>query len=196
MPIGWGTDMTALIAMAAALPTIFGLQFGAPVTLPECVHALLPGGRYSAAAYATRQIRTCQRRLEVLTGSPSDGVSIVFPVEKMPLILGLPDLLLTIVDNKLEGISAATLSYRSADAIIDQLVEKFGPPDRRTDDMYVIGLRSVAGPRLYWAGEGYRIEYHAIDGRPDYGWLHIATDKARAASDAKDREIEKKRTPL
>jgi hypothetical protein len=196
MQIGWGTDMNALIAMAAALPTIFGLQFGAPVTLPECVHSLLPNGRYSDTVYATRQIRPCQQLSEIEIDPTPNWGGVVFPVDRMPLILGLPNLSLTIMDNKLEGMSAATLDFWSADAIIDQLVEKFGPPTRRTEVPFAMRLRSVLGVQLLWIGEGYRIEYHAIGNSLDHGWLHVETDKARALSAAKQREIEKKRTPL
>jgi hypothetical protein len=188
--------MNALIAMAAALPTIFGFQFGAPVTLPECVHSLLSNGRYSAVAYAAHQIRLCQQQSETSTDQTSTGRSVTFPVDQMPLILGLPNILLTVMDDKLEAMSAATLNFRTADVIIDQLVEKFGPPTERTEVAFPIGLRSVMGAQLLWIREGYRIEYHAIGNSLDHGWLYIETDKARARSEARQREIEKKRTPL
>ena len=47
-------------APTAALPTVFGLQLGAPVALPECLRADLGGGKRSEHAYEHGQATVCQ----------------------------------------------------------------------------------------------------------------------------------------
>ena len=188
--------MIALIALAAALPTVFGIPLGDVVALPECAHARISADRLSSDLYDPSQTTLCQQIPGVEHSPiPNEG-GIVFPLAEMPIILSFPKMTTIVIDKKIEAIRADTLSFNSSPAIIDQLTEKFGPPSEKRPETIRVGLAAYPSVRVLWIRDGYRVEYSAIGGSLNYGWVRVETDKARAIREAEERAVEAKRTPL
>lgn len=188
--------MIALIALAATLPAVFGIQLGAPVALPECARAEIAHGVLSPDLYAQGQAVLCEQRPGVQYHADPHQGGIVFPTAQMPLILGFPTIATIILDGKLEAIRADTLGLSQADAIMDQLKQKFGPPTETADETVYIRKFPWLSVRALWIRDGYRVEYHGIGGNRSYGWVRVETEKARAVREAEEHAAEPQRTPL
>jgi hypothetical protein len=79
---------------------------------------------------------------------------------------------------------------------MDQLTQKFGVPTRQRSETVRLRLSAYPSVHAWWLREGYRVEYQAIGGNINFGWVRVETDKARTIREAEERAIEAKRTPL
>lgn len=189
----------ALVAMAAsaALPTVFGLQLGAPVTLPECarvVAAIPDPGR--KPPYRPDQTETCQQSPGEHGQASANSGAVVFQVGRRPEIVGSDVIGTTIIGGSLEGISAVTLSHNVSEEIVRQLSGKFGPPTGRGVETVEVDHIPVQAAWARWDRAGFAVEYHAIDDRMENGLLIVETAKAKAARLAREKAADATRTPL
>jgi len=188
----------AEVAPAAALPTVFGLELGAPIALPECqrmpARFLAPGVK---PPYSSVQIAPCQQLPgEYGPGTETDGL-VRFPPDKLPAIVGVDIMETTVLNGRLEALSAATLSYNSAPGIVRELTAKFGAPTARETETVLVEKIAVPSIHVTWSRPGYSVDYHSVaENEIDYGDLTIETDAGRAARVSKERARDALRTPL
>ena len=171
----------------APLPVVFGLQLGAPVTLPECV-------RDEYWGYRSVQPRNCEEKPNEIT--PTSGL-IDFVPAQMPAILGFNALQTRILDGRLEALYGHTLSDNNAEAIVAELTAKFGPPTSQRED--TTSIRGIVLPILHatWVRPGYVVDYRSTSRTHfEYGLLSIETDKGHAYEVERDRAAEVERVPL
>jgi hypothetical protein len=174
------------LAAAAALPTILGLQLGAPVPLPEC-ERMQPIAGETTTPYKASQSRECIE--------PAEGV-IYFPPETMPTLMAAPYSGIRLIDGKLAKIGAATLDYNHADFIVAQLTAKFGKPDEDSMSSEDINSISVPSRVVIWKRPGWRAEYHSVGDTVEYGYVEVKTDAELAAEAAADSAREAQKTPF
>ena len=184
----------ALLLAAAplpALPSVFGLQLGAPVALPECRFAVINGKTMDI--YASVQDRMCQYLPS--TTMPTDG-TVYFPPAEMPAVSSFNEIGTRIFDGKLEAIYFDTSSYASKDRIIGQLSEKFGKPDTVYAENTVLHGTPLPSAAAIWRRPGFTVVYHSIANSVTSGQVRIETDRAIAARDAEAHADGAKRTAL
>ena len=202
--------MSALAA-AVALPLVFGLQLGSPLSLPVCERIILgrPQPDTSLAPHTALPGEECFQynivnRSDI--GARGDGVDyglIYFPPGALPPIISSEEFrggaLVggTLIDGRLQSLQAETLDYQHADYIIAQLTIKFGKPDSDIPETVQVNSIGVPSRKAIWQRMGYRVEYDAVSEHSvKLGALTIQTDAAVALS-RQNHELEKSnQTPL
>lgn len=184
--------MALLLAVAAALPAIFGLQLGAEVDLPECERMAV---QYPTPGLKPPYLNVTEKTCQMLPDASGYG-EVLFPVKAMPLITASPDMITLLSGGELQSVWAATLSHNNSDEIIRELSAKFGVPSVRAPE--TIEIQHIDVPSVYaiWRRDGYTVEYHAIGGNIDYGWVRVETDRAKSLREARDKAADAQRTPL
>jgi hypothetical protein len=182
-------------AADTSLPIIFGQQLGAANSLPECHRMVLqyPQPDGSPAPYTTEQSTTCQQLPD--SAVPETG-AIVFTFDKMPAILKVNLMLTANIAGRVEGIYASTMSYSNSDAVVAQLIEKFGQPSSSSAEKVSIDSIHAPGKVFIWARPGFTVEYHTISSSLDHGSLWIETTVARDRRFAREVKRDAQRTPL
>src|SRR5690348_13407334 len=134
-----------IFAAAAALPSILGLQLGAPPPLPECERMALahPHADGSPAPYTFPQSRECIEHADAPTGGVDRGM-IYFPPGAMAGIMSFNWVGDMLIGGRLASLGMATLDYNHADYIVAQLTAKFGKPDQ--DRQSAEDIESIAVP--------------------------------------------------
>ncbi len=192
--------LAAGAANAQALPTVFGVQLGTPVTLPECQHIEgAPPGPDGMPLYKTKQPATCVTRPRQLTRSPFREADIFFPHDKTPE-LSVVDLIGTYLSKSSDNviaIEAATPGYARADWIIAQLTAKFGKPIQVLESRRIIDDVPVPAKHAVWRGKGFTVDYQSFaPSDASSGELLVSTDEYdRLAIDDLEAKDAKK-TPL
>lgn len=129
--------LIAFVGLCLAVPalaqdkvpvTAFGLEIGEAVRLPECLRAEIARGVFSTDVYKQSTTFMCAGRPGYQPDVGYGFGEIMFPLENLPEILGFPIMQGQYVSDKIEGISASTLSYLLKDHIISELTKKFGKP--------------------------------------------------------------------
>lgn len=187
----------ALVAAASAqpeLPTVFGVQLGTPITLPECerVKDRFPSSDGKKRPYAAVQSHTCHLL------SPNDATvgGIRFLPEELPLIVKADYAVTRVIDGNVESIGVSTLGFMHVDEIMRQLKEKFGQPTHTAIEPKIFGSVSAPSLTAEWEKDTYRVEYHSFGGSYSEGSLRVETAIAVVRNEQDDRMKAVKRTPL
>lgn len=181
---------------SAVLPTVFGLELGQPIALPVCPYKRFPDGRSMAPAYERAPAETCHIPETPLLDAPWPRGSLVFPLAKMPTILGDNTAWTFVIGGKLEGLEFVTLSHNNTAAIIRELTAKFGKPTSVDADTSVVSGIQVPSVTATWKLPGLLVIYENIDQDMSYGRLSIETPVLQAMRQAHQRAAERNRTPL
>lgn len=189
------TNSAGAKAASDPLPVVFGIQLGAPVTLPECKRMALkyPHADGSPAPYETVQSATCQHMPS--NDAPETG-AVVFTQEQMPSIVYEKLMMTMIIDGRVQGLYAATLGVRNSDVVVSQLTSKFGTPSSSGDEKVVLDGISVPGKIFEWDRPGYTVVYRTVLYSVDYGDLIIETPVAHDHRLKVERDRDAQRTPL
>jgi hypothetical protein len=192
--------MIGLFAMAAAAaagtpPTVFGLEFGKPLSIPVCRHQVLPGGTVSIT-YESEPAVTCYEPDIQLRDAPWRRGSIDFPIGKAPMFMSGNLLDTLVIDGKLEGLRIQTLNHNNTTAIARELAAKFGKPTSIEHDR--ADVEGIAVPSLIftWRLSGLTVTYTNIDDDMDYGEVLIETPAMQRLRRARDDSASKARTAL
>jgi hypothetical protein len=194
----------ASMSLTAATPpppppqswTVFGLELGKPLAIPECHHKVSSRG-FVFSTYEDDPAETCyEPDIELQGAPPWRRGSVNFPLKKMPLILHLNSGYTLIVNGKLEGLQFDTLNYGNTDAIIRELSVKFGRPTSVT--RFTANPANVPVPATHaeWRLPNLYVSYRNIDYSVDYGALLIETPIMQVARRVKERAQEAERTKL
>lgn len=188
------------VAASDVLPTVFGIQLGAPVSLPECKRPDLPGLPPSEiASYEPVQDTTCRTQPIQLTNSPFRRASVMFPHDKEPLII-VADQVSTYFAAGSDGViavEASTPSYGRAENIVAELMAKFGKPTVDRIDKQVVHATPLPSRHVVWHRPGFTVDYQSIsDDDVRYGELMIRTDAYDKIDGADTLERGSRRTPL
>lgn len=192
--------LSAAAANAQELPVVFGVQLGAPVTLPECVR--LDGATPNADGriyYHVDQATTCAGLPYRTLNSPFRAADMHFSSEEKPEIVlsNIMGLYFSKDGNKVIGIEAGTPGYAAAVLIIAQLTAKFGKPTVADEDRQVVRGISVQTKHLIWKRTGFTVDYQSANPfATTEGSILVSTDEydRLAREGAADRAA--KRTPL
>jgi hypothetical protein len=189
--------LSAGAANAQDLPSVFGLQLGAPVTLPECRR--MEGMPGDAPFYYLDQAVTCAELPRQLTKSPFRDVEVHFPCDKTPEIsaVNLIGTYLSKDSDKVIGIEVATPGYAAVALVIAQLTAKFGKPTAVDDDRQVVGGISVAAKHFIWKRNGFTVDYRSVDPSDSkVGALLVSTDQYDRLENEGVAADAARRTPL
>lgn len=185
----------AAVAAPSAPWTVFGLELGKPVALPECKHKILAGG-FVSQTYEDNPVQVCHEPDIQLSDAPWRRGWVHFPKDRSPLIIRGTFGNTHIVAGKLEGLSFDTPGYASSKGIIGELTEKFGRP---TSVRPITATPSgVPIPALHaeWRLPGLYVSYRSIDYSVEYGELLIETPVLSNLRRAKDVSEVARRTKL
>jgi len=187
--------MIAALLAAAQLPSVFGLQLGAPVSLPTCQPEMIYD-QPSTDLYKEDQPQTCQTPVKTNAIWYYPQGKVIFPIKSMPEIMGYQEVTTFVIDGKVEGLSFATLGPSVDDQIIRRLSDKFGKPTFVGEDAGNPRARFIAAKQARWEAAGYWVEYHNMTQDAANGWVRIETDKARAMREQKQQSEQQQRVPL
>ncbi|MDP9421360.1 MAG: hypothetical protein M3Q19_00750 [Pseudomonadota bacterium] len=193
------TFMAALALAGASgpsAPTLFGLEFGKPVSLPTCPRARLPGGGVSEFLYEQRPSQTCHEPEIQLRDAPWRRGSINFPLNAVPLIMRGNTGFTLIVGGKLEGIDIDTLSHNNTNAIIRELTGKFGKPTSVIRDKAVVAGIALPSVVATWRLPAITVTYTNINDDLDAGRLLVETPVMQRLRRQNELAAERARTPL
>lgn len=195
--LGLAAALFATASPAVAQPwTVFGLELGKPVALPECKHTVLPDGRLSKYTYELDPAVICHEPDIQLSDAPWRRGSVNFPLKQSPLILHVNSGYTHIVDGKLEGLKLETLGYANANAIISELKAKFGEPTWSGETTSTVSGVAVPAVEAEWELPELYVSYISIGPDIDYGALLIETPVMRAVRAAHEQQQAEQRTPL
>src|SRR5262249_47195460 len=63
---------------------------------------------------------------------PNGDVSVVYPFSQAPVLVRRPTLTVTVLEEKIMGISFVTNGFSDTDRVVSALIEKFGAPTKST----------------------------------------------------------------
>jgi len=191
--------LSAGAASAQTLPSVFGLQLGAPVTLPECQHMEgVPAGSDGVPAYEMKQPVTCvQQPYELGWAALREG-TVVFTREQTPELSSdnTIGVYFSKDSDKVIAIQAATPGYEGAAYIIAQLTAKFGKPTSTDEDRRIVGKIPVLAKHVVWKRSGFTVDYQSVASSVRAGDLLVSTDEYDRLASEGDAARAAKRTPL
>ena len=181
------------LAQAQPLPTVFGIQLGAPVSLRECkikkLSFELPPG--SPPNYDLDQPEVCAEQPMQLRDSPFQKAIVHFPPDQAPEIIVADMVGLYLWEGKVVAIEAETPNPDLAPSVIATLTTKFGKPSStRYDNQYIDG-NAVPSQHVVWQLPGATVDYWAIStwgidsgallvSMPAYDQIKSKDEKAKA----------------
>jgi len=191
-------SLLLMIAAAASPQSVFGIQIGQPLAIPECKKtpriASLPDVDFG---YEMRQPVVCHQAARVNAGETWATETIVFPLESMPTIARSGKMDAMIVDGKVIGFTIPTAGIESQEVVISLLTEKYGKPASVTRSSV---QNSVGGSfqaiSAIWATAGLAISFNAAPYRLDIGEVMIDTPAALALRTAALSRANAAHTPL
>lgn len=190
-----GIFLMATAAATGAPPTVFGLEFGKPLSIPVCRHQLLPGGTVSIT-YESEPAVTCYEPDIQLTGAPWRRGSVDFPTGTKPIVTKINMINTLIIDGRLEGLEISTPDHNHTLLIVDELTKKFGKPTEvRHQQAEVEGI-AVPALEFTWRLRGLTVTYTNIDDDMDYGNIEIETPAMQRLRHDHDESASKARTAL
>lgn len=185
---------------AAAAPTspmtVFGLELGQPIQLPECAHTRLPDGSMSEYSYDLNPAETCRDPDIQLRDAPWRRGWIVFPMQRGPLIMSSNMASYFVVDGIVVGLHAETLDHNNTEAIMRELTAKFGRPTSVENDTEVIEGIAVPARTAVWRLPQLVVRYRNIDRDIRHGSLLVMTPRFEQIRTSREREELQARTPL
>jgi hypothetical protein len=187
--------MAAAAAATGAPPTVFGLEFGKPLSIPVCKHQVLPGGTVSIT-YESEPAVTCyEPNIQLRDASWRRG-TIDFPMGKAPVFMDGNVLYTLVIDGKLEGLQIETLNHNHTAAIARELAAKFGKPTSIEHDKAEVEGIAVPSLVFTWQLHGLTVTYTNIDDSMDYGQVLIETPAMQRLRHDRDESASKARTAL
>jgi hypothetical protein len=191
--------------------TIFGMQFGQPLTIPEC-----PTKSKYSIAYESFPNHTCYERLIIyerfagqvykeydkkhlpptLPPVGTEEVRINYPFSERPEITNTT-VGAILIDAKLEGISFGTRGIVDASSVLDRLKVKYGPSPTivNTKVQNRVGASFDAFYAL-WIFPTLRVGFHSVSDTVDRGTVVIDTDKGNEWREKRLKEKLKDKHPL
>jgi hypothetical protein len=170
--------LVAALAAATAgssTPTVFGLEFGKPISIPTCRHPVLAGGMV-AGAYETEPTTMCyEPDIELSGGVPWRRGSVDFPTSSQPLVSKVNMISTLIVNGKLEGLEISTPDHNHTLVIVDELTKKFGKPTEVHHQQAEVQGIAVPALEFSWRLHGLTVTYTNVDDDIDYGSIEIET---------------------
>jgi hypothetical protein len=175
-------------ALAAATagtstPTVFGLEFGKPISLPACRHPMLAGGTASVAYEPDPAVTCYEPDIQLSGGAPWRLGSVDFPTSAQPLVSKVNTINTLIVNGKLEGLEISTPDHNHTLVIVDELTKKFGKPTEVHHQQAEVQGIAVPALEFSWRLHGLTVTYTNVDDDIDYGSIEIETpvmEKLRA----------------
>lgn len=188
-----------IVALAAAAagspPSVFGLEFGKPLSIPVCRHAVLPGGAVSIT-YEQEPAVTCYEPDIQLSDAPWRRGSVDFPIKQTPLVSNVNMINTLIINGRLEGLEISTPDHNHTDVVVDELTNKFGKPTEIHHRQAEVAGIAVPSLEFTWRVHGLTVTYDNIDDDMDYGRLLIETPAMQQLRDAHENAQLKARTAL
>lgn len=175
----WCAISTCTAAGAADL-TVFGLELGKALTLPDCQYRLGPvsGKKF----YSPVQPTTCVEDSYRSQGFVQVGRPVIFSDNEAPAIIRYSRLtVLEAGDGRLVGVSFYTNGLPAQDAALAQLQTKYGAPTTLTERT----IRTATGGPFQtfdamWDLPGLRVEFRGTVGQIDMGRVTIDLPDAAA----------------
>ena len=171
-------SIVAALAAASAgttTPTVFGLEFGRPISLPACRHPVLPGGTVSVAYEPEPAITCYEPDIQLSGGAPWRRGSVDFPTSEQPLVSKVNMISTLIVNGKLEGVEISTPDHNHTLLIVDELTKKFGKPTEVHHQQAEVQGIAVPALEFSWRLHGLTVTYTNVDDDIDYGSIEIET---------------------
>lgn len=188
--------MAAAAAAPGAPPTVFGLEFGKPLSIPVCKPEVLPDGTAVPSVYEREPAVMCYEPDIQLRGAPWRRGSVDFPIDKKPLVSKINMINTLIIDGRLEGLEISTPDHNHTLLIVDELTRKFGKPTEvRHQQAEVQGI-AVPALEFTWRLHGLAVTYTNIDDDIDYGSIEMETPAMERLQRKHDESASKARTAL
>jgi hypothetical protein len=187
----------ASTAFAQTDRTVFGIQLGDTLSIPECAvdenMRKLGSVTYDASDLSIEGPKTtCFERDSQTPLAPDETVTdepitIYFPAAGTPALLSSPGMISAeVVHGKIEEIKFNTHGVRDGGRILAALRQKYGAPSSlHVSKMQTVGGALVDGTQASWNFTNLRVEFRSAIDRIDEGSVVIETpiaSKLKAAS--------------
>ena len=167
---------TALSATAQS--TVFGLELGKELTIPECSRDRLGHYEIMPKAMCFKRVFDEKSKVPVLNGS----IEAELPSGTGPEFIKGSTVLLSLKDGKLEGMGLQTHGLATEDLVLTALNEKFGTPAELKKETVRNGFGATyAGTVATWSKPNLSVFYESVHGNVKTGFVRIETDNARDA---------------
>ncbi len=156
--------------------TIFGIDLGKPLSLPECRKET----KYGMTQYEFLPETMCfQFEKYIPIGYKQNVKTVQFPSKVAPEIMMGDKLTLLEIDGNVEGLEFNTRGIMTQDGVIAALVEKFGKPTKFVNEKVQNKMGAVYDS-IYskWVKKNLTIEFYGTFLRLTDGRVYIDTDKA------------------
>lgn len=183
----FGLALVATPASATQPSSIFGIELGKPLSLPDCSATMAAGMKL----YDTLQRVECR---EDAHPDRAEGVTwsrVQFPPDRAPLIAKWTYVNAYMIGGTVEGIEFPTAGISSQDVVLAQLKEKFGQPTTITTTLAQNAMG--ASFRVYearWQSAALTVTFHGALDTFDKGRVEICSPRlctVRAAATAAQR---------
>ncbi|QOR55216.1 MAG: hypothetical protein SHS37scaffold296_33 [Burkholderiales phage 68_11] len=197
------TRRFAIAALAAALagssgaeplpPSVFGLELGRPLALPECAYRATRGGKnYDAITKFT-----CYEDKHELNGYGEPVRRVNFKPEESPVYIKWQRLFALEADGMLIGIDFLTPGVQAQEIVLAALRQKFGEPTtlavRKAKTLQGAEFDSLSA---VWALPALIVRLEGTTDRIDTGRVTIDTPAADALRQSWDKQREAPRRTL
>lgn len=167
---------TALSAVAQS--TVFGLELGKELTIPECSRDRLGYYEIMPKALCFKRVFDEKSKAPVLNGS----LEAEWPTGTAPEFVKGGTVLLSLTDGKLEGMGFLTHGIATEELVLTALNEKFGTPADLKKETARNGFGvTYAGTVATWSKPNLSVFFESIHSNVKTGFVRIETDKARDA---------------
>jgi hypothetical protein len=174
----------------AADQTVFGIQLGEPLSLPECERT---GSGYSLLVKAV-----CFESLSAIPSSEEmRTIRIRFPLNDSPNLVSGGVLLAQVIGGRLEGVGFNTAGLRNQEAALTALKQKYGEP--RALVPKTVKNRLGASFETFdalWETPEIQVTFQSVASSLDSGLVNIDTRKGKEVRDRRLKELLKDRRPL
>lgn len=163
---------------ATAQSTVFGLELGKELTIPECSRDRLGYYEIMPKALCFKRVFDEKSKAPVLNGS----LEAEWPSGTRPEFIKGSTILLSLKDGKLEGMGLQTHGLATEDLVLTALNEKFGTPAELKKETVRNGFGATyAGTVATWSKPNLSVFYESVHGNVKTGFVRIETDNARDA---------------
>lgn len=189
LPAAW---MLVGATDSGPLPSVFGIQLGVPLSVPEC--QTMAG---HPDWYDVSQPRTCFHKPVTLNDHYLPTNEIDFADDATPLMVKYARIYAYVIDGKVAGIEFVTDGVDVQDYVLVELVKKFGPADGVNHSAAVGPFgRTVSVLDAKWSKGGYTVTFEGAGDKLNYGWVKVLTPPVIAANKAGDDAQAAKRPSL
>ena len=181
-----GAAVAPAASQTTKLPSLFGLQLGAPISLPTCAYY----NNDPSLGYDMVPKQMCIELPTVKNGELYPTSRVWFEPEHAPAIVKNWQMLAVPINGQLAGLRFYTSGLSIQNAVLVELTNKFGKPTSVSNHALQNSMGATfSAIDARWVRPGFSVHLDGVKGSIDLGMVTIETPPAaalRANAEAKE----------